>query len=126
MDDYYDSDRPAYYAALNRVNPKTLDITSWLEYFTEGVAVSVDQVKEQVARLGRGTRPSRTTGQVALSERQMKIVEFLHDRGKMTNRELRAILKVSRQAALKELTKMVRLQIIQPQGRGRNLHYLLV
>ena len=38
LDDYYDSDRIAYYDALKSVNPKTLDSTRWLEYFCEGVA----------------------------------------------------------------------------------------
>lgn len=125
LDDYYDSDRPAYYAALNRVNPRTLDLTSWLEYFTEGVAVSVEQVKEKVLRLSRDSRKRAQVGQVALTERQMRIVEFLHDRGKMTNRDLRSMLKVSRQAALKELGKLIRLGVIQAEGGGRALHYVL-
>ncbi|MBI3291780.1 MAG: Fic family protein [Elusimicrobia bacterium] len=125
LDDYYDSDRPAYYAALNSVKPKTLDLTAWLEYFTEGVAVSVEQVREKVIALSRDRRKRAQTGQVALTERQMRIVEFLHDRGRLTNKELRAMLKVSRQAALKELAKLVRLEVIQPQGRGRSLFYVL-
>lgn len=125
LDDYYDSDRPAYYAALNRVNPKTLDLTSWLEYFTEGVAVSVEQVKEKVLRLSRDRRKRAQTGQIALTERQMRIVEFLHERGRMSNQDLRSMLKVSRQAALKELTKLIHLGVVHPKDRGRNLHYIL-
>jgi len=107
------------------VKPKTSDLTAWLEYFTEGVAVSVEQVREKVIALSRDRRKRAQTGQVALTERQMRIVEFLHDRGRLTNKELRAMLKVSRQAALKELAKLVRLEVIQPQGRGRSLFYVL-
>ncbi|MBI3616128.1 MAG: Fic family protein [Candidatus Omnitrophica bacterium] len=125
LDDYYDSDRPAYYAALNNVNPKTQDLTAWLEYFAEGVAVSVEQVREKVLRLSRDSHKRAQTGQVALSERQMRIVEFLHDRGRMTNKELRSMLKVSRQAALKELNKLIQLDVIHPEGHGRSLHYVL-
>jgi len=36
LDDYYDSDRPAYYKALQSVKPDILDLTNWLEYFVEG------------------------------------------------------------------------------------------
>jgi Fic family protein len=125
LDDYYDSDRPAYYAALRRINPKTLDLTGWLEYFTEGVAISVEQVKEKVLQLSREHKKRKQTGQVALTERQMKIMELLHDRGQITNRDLHSMLKVSRQAALKELTKLVRLGVIRPDGYGRSLHYIL-
>jgi len=125
LDDYYDSDRPAYYAALKSVKPKTSDLTAWLEYFTEGVAVSVEQVREKVIALSRDRRKRAQAGQVALTERQIRIVEFLHDRGRLTNKELRAMLKVSRQAALKELSKLIRLEVIQPQGHGRSLFYVL-
>lgn len=126
LDDYYDSDRPAYYAALNKVNPKTQDLTAWLEYFAEGVAVSVEQVKEKVLRLSRDRRKRALGRQVALSERQMRMVEFLHAQGRITNKELRSMLKVSRQAALKELNKLILAGVIRPEGQGRNLHYVLV
>ncbi len=125
LDDYYDNDRPAYYGALNRVSPRTQDLTAWLEYFTEGVAVSVEQVKERVLRLSRDRRKRAEIGQVALNERQMRIVEFLHDHGRLTNKDLRTMLKVSRQAALKELAKLIHLGVIQHRGRGRSLHYVL-
>ena len=39
LDDYYDQDRRSYYAALKSVDQNTLDLTGWLEYFTDGVAV---------------------------------------------------------------------------------------
>lgn len=51
LDDYYDSDRTAYYTALKSVNQKTLDLTNWLEYFTDGVLISISRVKEKVLRL---------------------------------------------------------------------------
>jgi len=46
LDDYYDSDRPAYYKALQSVKPDTLDLTNWLEYFTEGANISTEAVKD--------------------------------------------------------------------------------
>jgi len=51
LDDYYDSDRIAYYSALKSVNQKNLDLTQWLEYFLEGVRVSILRVKEKVLQL---------------------------------------------------------------------------
>ena len=38
LDDYYDHDRNSYYDALQTVDQNTLDVTEWLEYFTDGVA----------------------------------------------------------------------------------------
>jgi Fic family protein len=51
LDDYYDSDRPAYYKALQSVKPDILDLTNWLECFVEGVNISIEAVKERIVRL---------------------------------------------------------------------------
>ncbi len=51
LDDYYDSDRQAYYRALQGVDQDTLDLTNWLEYFIEGMGIIIGAVKERVARL---------------------------------------------------------------------------
>jgi len=83
VDDYYDRDRPAYYAALAAVNKETHDLTGWLEYFTDGVAVSVNEIKEAILRLGlQGSKGFKN--QVALSPKQMKIVEFINGHGQVT------------------------------------------
>jgi Fic family protein len=40
-------DRQAYYRVLQSVDQKTLDLTKWLEYFIEGVNVSIEEVKKE-------------------------------------------------------------------------------
>ncbi|MCK5160779.1 MAG: DeoR family transcriptional regulator, partial [Candidatus Aureabacteria bacterium] len=62
---------------------------------------------------------------VALTEKQMKIVEYINTHGKVTNRDLQAVFKISAQAVHKELTKLAGLKVIKPQGKGRSLHYIL-
>jgi len=124
LDDYYDRDRPAYYAALGTVDKETLDLTEWLEYFTDGVAFSVNEAKEAVLRLGskgkKGLKP-----QVALTPKQMQIVEFINTYGKVTNKELQSLFKISAQAVHKELSKLVELKVIKPRGQGRSSAYIL-
>ncbi|MFA5780096.1 MAG: Fic family protein [Elusimicrobiota bacterium] len=125
LDDYYDSDRQEYYKALQTVDPKTLDLTRWLEYFTEGVLVSIKAVEERVVRLSSERLRKSKDGQIALSERQMKIVEHIIQTGKITNREVRDMFKISDEGALKEIRKLLLLGVIKSQGKGRSLHYLL-
>jgi len=61
LDDYYDHDRPAYYAALQTVDPETIDVTEWLEYFTDGVSDSMKAVREKVLGLSKDVKiPQRT------------------------------------------------------------------
>lgn len=123
LDDYYDSDRLSYYRVLQSVNQKTLDLTNWLEYFVEGVNVSINVVKERVIRLSSERLKKTKRGQIALTERQMKIVEFINLHGKITNKDAREMFKVSPQAAYKEIVKLVKLEVIEPAGKGRSLSY---
>ena len=125
LDDYYDSDRSAYYRALQSVDQKTLDLTNWLEYFAEGVNVSIETVKERVARLSSERLRKAKRGQIALTERQMRIVEFINRSGRITNRDVREMFKLSDEGALKEIKKLINLGVVKSQGKGRALHYIL-
>ena len=123
LDDYYDSDRQAYYKALQGIDQKTLDLTNWLKYFTEGAKISIAAVKERVLRLSSERLRRTKKGQIALTERQMKIVEFINQQGGITNRDVRNMFKISSQAAHKELVKLVMLNVIESVGKGRSLVY---
>jgi Fic family protein len=126
LDDYYDSDRPAYYGALQGVDQRTLDLTNWLEYFVEGVSVSTAAVKERIVRLSSERLRKTKRGQIALTERQMRIVELINKNEKITNRDVREMFKISDRAALKEIRKLLDLNVIKPEGKGRSLSYILV
>jgi len=125
LDDYYDSDRPAYYNVLQGVDQKTLDLTKWLEYFVEGVKMSIASVKERVIRLSSERLRKAEKGQIALTERQMKIVEFINKNGRITNRDVRDMFKISDRAALKEIRKLLDLKAIMAEGKGRSLSYVI-
>jgi len=126
LDDYYDSDRQAYYKALQSVDQETLDLTNWLEYFVEGVSISIEAVKERVARLSSERLRKAERGQIVLTERQMSIVEFLNQNGKITVGDIAKMFKISRQAALKEIGKLVKLEVVVLKGEKRGAHYVLL
>ncbi|MEW5937050.1 MAG: Fic family protein [Candidatus Thermoplasmatota archaeon] len=126
LDDYYDSDRAAYYAALQSVDQKSLDITKWLEYFTDGVAVSVNAVKEKILRLSSERLRRDKKGQIALTDRQMKMIALLNEKGRVTNRDVRSMLKLSNRGAMDEIKKLIQLGVIKAEGKGRSVHYVLV
>jgi predicted HTH transcriptional regulator len=46
--------------------------------------------------------------------------------GKVMNKDLQKLFKISAQAVHKELTKLVNLKVIKSVGEGRALHYILV
>jgi len=124
LDDFYDRDREAYYAALKTAQENNNDITKWLEYFTTGVAYSVNEVKEAILKLG-ATKKRGTATQISLTDKQMKIVEYINNHGRVTNKDLQALFKISAQAVYKDLTKLVELKVKKPHGAGRALYYVL-
>ena len=126
FDEYYNSDRPAYYKALQSVKQDTLDLTDWLEYFVEGVNVSTEAVKERIIRLSSKRLRKVKGKQIALTERQMRIIEFINQNGKITNRDVREMFKLSNRAALDEINKLFEFQVLKSQGKGRALHYIML
>lgn len=45
ISEYYDRDRPAYYGKIRQAEDLDLDLTHWLEYFTEGLASQMRDVQ---------------------------------------------------------------------------------
>lgn len=125
LDDFYDSDRLAYYRVLQEVNRTYPDCTVWLEYFTEGVEVSLHRVKERVPLLSGEEHKKSTSGQIALTERQMQIIEYLHLHGSVKSSDIARICHISRQAALNELNAMREKGLLAREGEGRGVRYLL-
>ncbi|GAH01945.1 unnamed protein product [marine sediment metagenome] len=125
LDDYYGEDRISYYMALKTVQENKGDFTKWLEYFTDGVLYSVNKVKETIVRLGFMPKIEEIE-QIELTPRQIKILERIKQKGKITNKDLRAMFKVSRQAILKEISKLVDAKIIELVGKGRGAYYRIV
>lgn len=125
LDDFYNSDRPRYYEVLKSISPQTLDLTGWLEYFCEGVAVSINAVKDKVLVLTGGRKKGHGAEQVALDNKQIKVVEFLQKEGTITNRQIRDLLKTSNKTAYKLLQDLVKNGVIKKVGKGRNIHYAL-
>ena len=74
LDDYYNEERSRYYAALRTVDLKTIETTRWMEYFMEGVAVSMEKVKNTILEFSLDRRMKKAKGPVYLNERQMKIL----------------------------------------------------
>jgi len=107
ISEYYDRDRPAYYQAIQAVRENRMDLTGWLEYFTEGLAAQMLEVREQgelVIRtdliLGKGRK-------AGLNERQVELLSFLLKQGKGTMAEFETTLKVNRRTLQRDLKLLV-------------------
>lgn len=103
LSEFYDRDRPAFYAAIQSVRETDLDLTGWLEFFTGGLATQLTEVKvrgEMVIRahlLGSAkklnNRQTRILGQLMLNG-PMGMLELERLNGGVNRRTLQRDLKV--------------------------------
>ncbi|HWA52431.1 MAG TPA: Fic family protein [Patescibacteria group bacterium] len=133
LEEHFDNDLGAYYEALGKVdsaneNLGLRDLTPWLEYFTLVVASELAKIKERVRKLSVDTRLKTKIGnQVALSERQMKLVEFLSDEESAGMKELKSVLNfVSEDTVLRDLTDLIKKGIIKKEGQTKSARYVII
>lgn len=123
LDDYYNEDREAYYTALQYVNQQTLDLTQWLEYFTEGVTVQMSKLKKKIESLAHEPILKKLKKRIILKERQWKLLEQLKKKEMVTNLEYQNIAGISREMAKRDLTFLVGEGILKRFGKGRRVYY---
>jgi len=62
---------------------------------------------------------------IKLNERQKKAIEFVKEKGRITNREYQKLNNTTRETAKLDLDKMLRLEIFKRKGSGRGIFYTL-
>ena len=132
LEEHFDSDPSAYYDALSQVDKQSKniaarDLTPWLEYFSGVVGTELSKVKEKVRKLSIDTRLKAKMGeQIALSERQMRLVEYISDQGSATMQELKKILSmVSEDTILRDISDLLVKGIIKKEGSTKASRYII-
>ncbi len=132
LEEHFDEDPSAYYEALSTVdrqspNLGSRDVTPWLEYFTGVVATELEKVKDRVRRLSVDSRLKVKFGeQVALTERQMRLIEYISDQGSGGMGELKKVLPmVSEDTVLRELRDLLGKGILKKSGSTKASKYVI-
>ena len=132
LEEHFDADHASYYEAFSDVDKQSphigeRDLTPWLEYFTQTVAVELVRIKEAVKKLSVDTRLKVRFGkQMALSERQMRLVEYLTDQGAAGMKDLKNVLSmVSDDTILRDLRDMVDKGIVKKEGSTKASRYTM-
>ena len=73
LSEYYDRDRSSYYRAIQSVRERGLDLTEWLEYFTNGLRSQLAEVQEKGESL---IRLDLLTNKHKLTARQRVAIEL--------------------------------------------------
>ena len=132
LEEHFDRDLGAYYEAFAGVDKQSSeiasrDLTAWLEYFTEVVAVELTKIKEKIRKLSIDSRMKVSLGkQIALSERQMRLMEYLSEKGSAVMQDLRKVIPmVSEDTVLRDLKYLLTEGIIKKEGTTKASRYII-
>ncbi|MCA9369765.1 MAG: Fic family protein [Pseudomonadales bacterium] len=129
LEQYFDSDVEAYYRALLSVQHSSeADLTYWLEYFCYGLAIELDKVQRQVTKLSKDLKLKRQLGkQVALSERQIILLELFQNQEEITSDDaLHVLPNVSIDTILRDIKDLIEKGVLEKQGVTKGVTYRLV
>lgn len=123
ISEYYDRNRPAFYATLQSVREQGMDLTGWLDYFVEGLATQMDEVTERGKRIIRRDVIAR---EYALNQRQVLAVERLLEKDELRIEELAALCpEVNRRTLQRDLQALVQCGVAKTVGAARAVRYTL-
>lgn len=132
LEENFDNDLASYYEALFKVDAQSpnialRDLTPWLEYFTQIVALELSKIKDKVRKLSLDTRMKTKFGeQITLTERQMRIMEYISDQGGAPMSDLKKIISmVSEDTILRDLKILQDKGIIKKEGSTKASRYVI-
>jgi Fic family protein len=128
LEEHYDQEPVSYYEALQSVGRMNGNLTPWLEYFSEGLAIELTRIKEKIKTLSTDLKLKKSLGgqPLALTERQIKIVEFVQENGFLQNKSFFELFPmISEDTVLRELKDLVKKGIVKKEGTTKGVRYVL-
>lgn len=127
LEEHFDSDPEAYYEALQSVEQERGDQTEWLTYFTETMAAELGRIKDKIESISidAGLK-KKLGGPVMLTDRQLKIIEYIQKTGYLENRIFPSLFPmVSEDTVLREIQELVKKGLLKKQGKTKGAKYLM-
>lgn len=126
LEEYYDKDAITYYQNLQKASSG--DLSTWLGYFTSGAAIEFDKVKEKILKLSKDVKLKEKFGgqQVYLTERQMKLVEYIQEIGYIQNQTFSDVFPdVSEDTVLRDIQELIKKGLIKKIGSTKSARYTM-
>lgn len=127
LEEYFDSDAARYYDSLQSVEREQI-LTMWLEYFTEGLAVELNKIKEKVEHVSVDSQLKERLGgkPLMLSERQLQIIEYIQKAGYLQNQAFKSLFPmISEDSVLLDLKALMKAGIIKKTGSTKGAKYVM-
>lgn len=127
LEEHFDNNAQEYYNALQSVDGEKGDQTIWLTYFTECLAQELSKIKEKVEGISTDSSlRKKLGGPVMLSDRQLKIIEFIKANDYIENKMYASMFPmVSEDTVLREVQDLVKKGILKKKGVTKGVKYVM-
>ncbi|MEM6338297.1 MAG: Fic family protein [Pseudomonadota bacterium] len=123
ISEFYDRDRNNYYKAIQGVRENNMDMTSWLEYFTGGLSIQMQEIRSTAEKV---IKFDIIKDKYKLSSRQESALNFIIKYDSLTIKDYENICPgVNRRTLQRELKAMIECGIIVTEGATNQLIYKL-
>jgi len=129
ISEYYDKDRPSYYQAIQTVRKNNMDMTSWLEYFVDGLRSQMVEIQAKGEQLITQDSRLQRIKKVGLNKRQEKAIKQLIIKGTLSVNEYQSAASCIRRTAQRDLEDLVEKKIIKVVAKSQTdptKHYILL
>jgi len=134
LEEFFDNNAYEYYESLrktdltNEADFNGRDLSGWIEFFTRALSIELTKIKDKVRRISLDSKIKEKLGgkQVALNERQMKIMEYIEGRGQATMKELKPLLPmISEDTILREMYNLMKQKLLKKKGSRKAARYVI-
>ncbi len=134
LEEYFDRNAENYYNTIQSTHDLALDIfkrdlTHWVEFFTQALSIEFGRVKEKVQSLSSDLKLKQKLGgkQIALTERQIKLVEYMQQFGGLRMPDAQSLLPmVSDDTIWRDLKRLIDDKVVEKRGSTKGAYYCLV
>jgi molybdopterin/thiamine biosynthesis adenylyltransferase len=129
ISEYYDKDRPAYYQAIQTVRKNNMDMTTWLEYFVDGLRSQMTEIQAKGEQLIKQDSQLQKIKKIGLNKRQEKAVKHLIIKGTLSVNEYQSVASCIRRTAQRDLEELVEKKVIKIVAKSTTdptKHYVLL
>jgi Fic family protein len=125
ISEYYDKDRPAYYQAIQSVRSSNMDMTTWLEYFVDGLWSQMKEIQEKGKKIIVSEKIIKSLESYNLNLRQEKIIRFLVINERIDNEQCQKLCGSIRRTATRDLVSLVEKGLLVMKGELKGAYYVL-
>lgn len=124
LDDFYDIDRQLYSDTLHTADKG--DNTFWLEYFLEGIAVSLQGALARINDLKQSSLEEiKGEKRVIVTSREEEVLQIVLDKKAIKTSDIQNALSVTRQQAHALLHSLVKKGLLEKFGKTKTSYYKL-